>query len=347
MLPLQTSMKKKKWFNTTLTITVLFIMIFYVIFATTGYIGYDNNIQKLITDNLPKGIIKFAVQLLIASGLTVTYPIILYPVVESLEKLFYKYIILPKRKYPISKDTESTITDTTEHEYYQNGFNRDIDDVVSASGSKYNEDSMSESTEEENSLLLENSSNTVKYNTIDDVRITLSNKNPKYTSNLAKFVSMDVAKKDVSSLRNDVNSDMEIIVENISSAKISQIYGYASPKLPFHKSLIMFIFRAIVRTGLVFLTYLAAIKIPYFNLFIGLVGALFAASLQYTFPALLDIKILWLKFSKINKFSSKLLSLVLMIKDMCIVVFGLFITISGSITTINSLYNAIKADALN
>ncbi len=80
------------------------------------------------------------------------------------------------------------------------------------------------------------------------------------------------------------------------------------------------------RASLVILTFLLAVLIPQIDLFISLVGAVACCVLALIIPPVLDLLLFWKKSMKFSFF--------ILIKDILIILFGVYIFISGTFVSI-------------
>jgi proton-coupled amino acid transporter len=86
------------------------------------------------------------------------------------------------------------------------------------------------------------------------------------------------------------------------------------------------------RMAVVAVTFLLPISIPKIDLFINLVGAVPSSTLNIIFPAILDIAVFWRKDKSITR----------LIKNVLILVFGVFILISGTIVSLKDIIDYYK-----
>ena len=82
----------------------------------------------------------------------------------------------------------------------------------------------------------------------------------------------------------------------------------------------------VMRASLVILTFLLAILIPRIDLFISLVGAIACCVLALIVPPVLDLLLFWRK--------SMRHSYIILLKDCFIILFGLYIFVSGTYVSI-------------
>lgn len=86
ILPVEASMKRKEKFPLTLTFVMTLITIIYVSFGAVGYAAYGEATRDIITLNLPHDWSTIAVKLALCLGLLFTFPVMLVPVFEILER---------------------------------------------------------------------------------------------------------------------------------------------------------------------------------------------------------------------------------------------------------------------
>ncbi|GFS96313.1 hypothetical protein NPIL_248052 [Nephila pilipes] len=96
------------------------------------------------------------------------------------------------------------------------------------------------------------------------------------------------------------------------------------------------IFELFLRTFLVFITFLMAIAIPNLDLLISLVGALASSSLALIFPPIIELCTVW------NSNISKKKLRILIVKDVFIMVFGIFGSIIGTYTVIREIVETMS-----
>ena len=60
------------------------------IFGILGYIHYADDVEQLISDNLPYGTLSIVVQITLCLAILFTYPLQMYPVIEIVENFFFR-----------------------------------------------------------------------------------------------------------------------------------------------------------------------------------------------------------------------------------------------------------------
>ncbi|CAM8920659.1 unnamed protein product [Rhodiola kirilowii] len=88
VLPLESEMKKKQSFGTILALSMSFITLMYASFGLLGYFAFGENTKDIITANLGKGLISSSVQLGLCVNLFFTFPLMMNPVYEVVERRF-------------------------------------------------------------------------------------------------------------------------------------------------------------------------------------------------------------------------------------------------------------------
>ncbi|KAL0023628.1 hypothetical protein WJX77_008721 [Trebouxia sp. C0004] len=86
ILPVEASMKRKEKFPLTLTVVMSVITIIYVSFGALGYAAFGEDTKDIITLNLPHDRSTVAVKLALCLGLLFTFPVMMVPVFEILER---------------------------------------------------------------------------------------------------------------------------------------------------------------------------------------------------------------------------------------------------------------------
>ncbi|CAF1034919.1 unnamed protein product [Brachionus calyciflorus] len=89
----------------------------------------------------------------------------------------------------------------------------------------------------------------------------------------------------------------------------------------------------VFRSSLVILTFLLAIKVPRIDLFISLVGSIASSTLALIIPPVLDLMIFW-------KSSNK--TLLRFLKNLCVIIFGTYIFISGTWVSLTDIVDYLK-----
>ncbi|GBM16725.1 Proton-coupled amino acid transporter 1 [Araneus ventricosus] len=92
----------------------------------------------------------------------------------------------------------------------------------------------------------------------------------------------------------------------------------------------------LLRSLLVFITFLMAIAIPNLDLLISLVGALASSSLALIFPPIIELCTVWNTNMSPKKFK------LVLIKDIFIMIFGIFGSIIGTYTVISEIAEAMS-----
>ncbi|KAL3140382.1 hypothetical protein ABBQ38_004643 [Trebouxia sp. C0009 RCD-2024] len=86
ILPVEASMKRKEKFPLTLTFVMSIITVIYVSFGAIGYAAFGEETRDIITLNLPHDWTTVAVKLALCLGLLFTFPVMMVPVFEILER---------------------------------------------------------------------------------------------------------------------------------------------------------------------------------------------------------------------------------------------------------------------
>lgn len=86
ILPVEASMKRKEKFPLTLTFVMTLITAIYVSFGAIGYAAFGEETRDIITLNLPHDWTTVAVKLALCLGLLFTFPVMMVPVFEILER---------------------------------------------------------------------------------------------------------------------------------------------------------------------------------------------------------------------------------------------------------------------
>ena len=84
------------------------ITMLYVIFGVSGYLSFGEDTQSIITLNLPGGIFPGMVKSCLCFSLFFTFPIMMFPVVETIERRFKIYRALKNSIVVSVKDTGAT-----------------------------------------------------------------------------------------------------------------------------------------------------------------------------------------------------------------------------------------------
>ncbi|KAK9670485.1 hypothetical protein RND81_13G204900 [Saponaria officinalis] len=86
VLPLETEAKDKKNFGKTLGVSMGMISILYASFGALGYFAFGDDTKDIITTNIGNGIVSTLVQLGLCINLFFTFPLMMNPVYEVLER---------------------------------------------------------------------------------------------------------------------------------------------------------------------------------------------------------------------------------------------------------------------
>ncbi|WCJ40017.1 Transmembrane amino acid transporter family protein [Euphorbia peplus] len=89
VLPLESEMKEKDKFGATLALGMGFISLLYGSFGVLGYFAFGNETKDIITANLGSGLISSFVQLGLCINLFFTFPLMMNPVYEIVERRFW------------------------------------------------------------------------------------------------------------------------------------------------------------------------------------------------------------------------------------------------------------------
>ncbi|KAK4747718.1 hypothetical protein SAY87_014304 [Trapa incisa] len=88
VLPLESETKDKAKFGRVLLISMIFIAMIYGGFGALGYFAFEEDVKDIITANLGKGLISTLVQLGLCINLFFTFPLMMNPVYEVVERRF-------------------------------------------------------------------------------------------------------------------------------------------------------------------------------------------------------------------------------------------------------------------
>ncbi|KAF8034838.1 hypothetical protein BT93_C0996 [Corymbia citriodora subsp. variegata] len=88
-LHLESEMKDKSKFGKILAIAMAFIALMYGGFGLLGYLAFGENTRDIITANMGKGLISTLVQLGLCINLFFTFPLMMHPVYEIVERRFW------------------------------------------------------------------------------------------------------------------------------------------------------------------------------------------------------------------------------------------------------------------
>ena len=86
ILPLENAMQDKKKFPRVLKNTITVVTGLYASFGIFGYLAFASDTNEIITLNMPGSTVATIVKFSLCIGLYLTYPIMIFPVVEILEK---------------------------------------------------------------------------------------------------------------------------------------------------------------------------------------------------------------------------------------------------------------------
>ncbi|XP_024993444.1 amino acid transporter AVT3B-like [Cynara cardunculus var. scolymus] len=89
-LPLESEAKDKKNFGTVLAWAMAFIAAMYGFFGLLGYFAFGENTRDIITANMGKGILSSLVQLGLCINLFFTFPLMMHPVYEVMERRYWE-----------------------------------------------------------------------------------------------------------------------------------------------------------------------------------------------------------------------------------------------------------------
>ncbi|KAK7379689.1 hypothetical protein VNO78_34378 [Psophocarpus tetragonolobus] len=95
VLPLESEAKDKEKFGGVLGLGMFLICLLYVAFAALGYFAFGEETQGIITTNLGQGVVSAFVQLGLCINLFFTFPLMMNPVYEVVERRLcdYKYCL--------------------------------------------------------------------------------------------------------------------------------------------------------------------------------------------------------------------------------------------------------------
>ena len=82
--------ENRKNFRNYLHGAIFLVSVVLGIFGILGYIHYADEVEQLISDNLPYGTLSIAIQVTLCVGILFTYPLQMYPVVEIAENFFFR-----------------------------------------------------------------------------------------------------------------------------------------------------------------------------------------------------------------------------------------------------------------
>ncbi|EOA27197.1 hypothetical protein CARUB_v10023306mg [Capsella rubella] len=89
VLPLESEMKDKDKFGRVLALSMLFIAVMYGSFGALGYMAFGDDTMDIITANLGTGLVSSLVQLGLCINLFFTFPLMMNPVFEIVERRFW------------------------------------------------------------------------------------------------------------------------------------------------------------------------------------------------------------------------------------------------------------------
>eukprot|EP01018_Ginkgo_biloba_P000649 Gb_13285 [translate_table: standard] len=88
VLPLETAMEKKHKFGRVLGLAYFVITVVYGCFGALGYLAFGNDTEEIVTLNLGRTLVSDLVQLGLCLGLFFTFPLMMNPVHEIIERRF-------------------------------------------------------------------------------------------------------------------------------------------------------------------------------------------------------------------------------------------------------------------
>lgn len=88
VLPLEAEMKDKEKFGNILGLSMAFISLMYGSFGVLGYFAFGEETKDIITTNLGRGLLSTLVQLGLCINLFFTFPLMMNPVYEVMERRF-------------------------------------------------------------------------------------------------------------------------------------------------------------------------------------------------------------------------------------------------------------------
>lgn len=91
VLPLEAEAKDKEKFGGVLGVGMLLISLLYASFAALGYLAFGEGTQEIITTNLGQGVVSALVQLGLCINLFFTFPLMMNPVYEVVERRLCDY----------------------------------------------------------------------------------------------------------------------------------------------------------------------------------------------------------------------------------------------------------------
>lgn len=112
ILPLESSAKDRVGFPTLLTQVIFGIFLLMAFFATCGYVAFGNGTISPISLNL-KGESAMFVQMALCLALYLTYPMMMFPVNDVLEDLFFRDSMKPPTTYWPSRSFRCGVVLTT------------------------------------------------------------------------------------------------------------------------------------------------------------------------------------------------------------------------------------------
>jgi proton-coupled amino acid transporter len=89
VLPIESEMKERETFGKILGLSMGLISVIYGAFGVLGYFAFGNDTQDIITANLGPGLISLLVQLGLCINLFFTFPLMMNPVYEIVERRFW------------------------------------------------------------------------------------------------------------------------------------------------------------------------------------------------------------------------------------------------------------------
>ena len=315
-------MKRPHAFIPVLIITMIFIATLDISFGVVGYIGSPDEISELITDSLPNGLLRILTEIALAFALLITYPLQMWPVIETIEKTMtniahniWKSKLIPLvSKKKDRKKIYGSLSEEDDKSDKIHSLNGENDDSTQGQDQE-----MSNPGEYITPLMLADDAD---YGSSDDRSRGSENSERKFT---------DVTEKNH-------------IKQQSSGEDIHQPEEGTFKVLPPDKQIILLLSKYAMRSSLVILSYFVGIGIPNFNLLISLIGAVCSTPLAYIFPTLMHMKMLWLQRKdairrKVPFFNP--ITIVLATVDIIIFSFGILVAVFGTATTFVSILREV------
>ncbi|XAR59896.1 hypothetical protein NMG60_11015900 [Bertholletia excelsa] len=89
-LPLESEMKDRSKFGKLLALSMFLIAVLYGSFGILGYLAFGENTQDIVTANMGRGLLSTLIQLGLCVNLFLTYPLMMHPVYEVIERRFWE-----------------------------------------------------------------------------------------------------------------------------------------------------------------------------------------------------------------------------------------------------------------